>query len=184
MSNVLEVWPKGVRWQVWGAGGRRWRLVLTYLAASCNFRSNFNCDNVNMYDARCSNIPSLVHWIPETNAGRVDHQDHSGDKWQWKSEREALLKPTIHCKPNYFLQDLATLIITDNGWPFWHCRYVVDVLLLLISDTFLARLAKWFHPCNCRQPISFWQQLWAVPTLPSLTPPVSLHHSCSAVAEL
>ena len=26
-----------------------------------------------MYDARCSNIPRLVHWIPETNAGRIDH---------------------------------------------------------------------------------------------------------------
>ena len=44
MSSVLEVWPKGVRWQAWGAGRRRWRCVLTYRTANCNFHSNFNCE--------------------------------------------------------------------------------------------------------------------------------------------
>ena len=32
-----------------------------------------------MYDARCSNISRLVHWITETNADKVDHQDQSAD---------------------------------------------------------------------------------------------------------
>ena len=44
-SSVLEVWPKGVRWQTWGTGGRCWRHVLTYRTTSCNFCSNFNFDN-------------------------------------------------------------------------------------------------------------------------------------------
>ena len=48
MSNVLKVWPKGVHWQVWGAGGRHWWCVLIYRAASCNFCSTFNLDNVNL----------------------------------------------------------------------------------------------------------------------------------------
>lgn len=55
MSNVLEVWPKGVRWQVWGVGGRHWRRVLTYRAASCDFRSNFNCDTIS-----CPNIVAAL----------------------------------------------------------------------------------------------------------------------------
>ena len=66
------------------------------------------------------------------------------------------------------MQDLATLIITDNGRPLWHCRYLFDVLMVLITHPFLARLANWSHPCNRRRQISLWQQLWAVPTLPSL----------------
>lgn len=41
------------------------------------------------------------------------------------------------------------------------------VLVFLISDAFLARLAKWSHPCKHWQPISIWQELWAVPMLPS-----------------
>ena len=45
MSSVLKVWPKGVRWQAWGAGGRCWRRVLTYRKASGNLCSNFYRDN-------------------------------------------------------------------------------------------------------------------------------------------
>ena len=50
----------------------------------------------------------------------------------------------------------------------WHSRYVFDDLLPLISDVFLAHLAKRSHPCNFWQPISIWQQLWVVPAPPSL----------------
>jgi len=64
MSNVLKVWLKGVRWQVWGAGGRRCGLVLTYRAASCNFCSNFNCDNVNI--CMIPDIQTFPAWYTES----------------------------------------------------------------------------------------------------------------------
>ena len=49
----------------------------------------------------------------------------------------------------------------------WHCWWVFIILLLLISHAFLAHLAKWSHPCNHWQVLSFWQWLLPLPTLPS-----------------
>ena len=136
MSSVLEVWPKGVRWQAWGAGRRRWRCVLTYRTANCNFHSNFNCEcNVYMMLV-VQTMPAVqkfsasLYWILETNTGRVDHQDHSGDRWQWKSAWESLLKCTIRCKPHLLL---AKPHHSDYHWHGWHSRYGLTLFCFWID---------------------------------------------------
>ena len=96
-SSVLKVSPKGVRWQAWGAGGRRWRRVLTYRTASCNICSNFNCDNA-IY-AWCQPFKHSL-----SGPGNQHRQGWSLRPYWWETV------------------NLATLIITDNGRPLWHLR--------------------------------------------------------------
>ena len=97
MSNVLEVWPKGVRWQVWGAGGRHCWHVLTYRTASGNLCSNINCDNVIYVWCQPFKHSTLV----ELNPG---NQRRQGWPFWWQMVK------------------LTTLIIIDNGRPLWHLR--------------------------------------------------------------
>jgi len=66
---------------------------------------------------------------------------------------------------------LAVISATANAtvpYNYWHHRWVFILLVLLITHAFLARLAKWSHPCNRWQVLSFWQWFPPLPTLPSL----------------
>ena len=153
MSSIFEVWPKGVRWQAWGAGGRCWLCILTYQTVST------------ISVVILIVIMSIYVWWQLFKHPQSECTDPGNQHRQGWPPRPFWWQMVIQCKPYYLLQDLPSLIITYNGRPLWHLRYLFDTLLLLNNSTFLPCLAKWYHPCNHWQPISIWQQLWAVPML-------------------
>ena len=167
MSNVVGVWWKGVRWQVWGPSCRHWHAVLTYLGASWNLYSNFNCDKVNL----CMMID--VQTFPD-----------------WYTGSRKLMQTGLTIQTNLVTGD------NDNepgsccynppfgANPVTSCKTLQDFAPLTLQIAFWCAscLAKWSHPSNRWQPISILQQLAAVPTLArprnSDTPDIFLTFFC------
>ena len=171
-SSILKVWPKGACWQAWGAGGRHWHRVLIYQTASGHFCRNFNCD-IAIY-VWCQ---LFKHSQPGCNESRKPTQawltlktilvtdgqpHHSYYYWQWPATLAPSVRLCVSCTScqvvpclwrsinNIYLAAIVGSVNATVGYKSWHRWWVFIILLLLISWAFLARLAKWFHACNCQ----------------------------------